>query len=78
VKNTGFAGYVGGVMLCILAVLLAVFGVVVTSGLLNFYVKGYNIPLGIVILVVALFLFAYGWYLYKSNRPRGTLNVHNV
>ena len=36
-----------------------------------------DIPLGIGMLLVALILFAYGWYLYKSGYPRGTLNVHN-
>jgi hypothetical protein len=33
--------------------------------------------LGISCLVVALFMFLFGWYLYKSAQPRGTLNVHN-
>jgi hypothetical protein len=27
--------------------------------------------------IVALFLFAFGWYSYKSAKPRGTINVHN-
>ena len=74
----GFGSYIGGIALCVLAVLLAFFGIAVLLGLLNFFVTtSFVIPLGIGMLVVALFLFAYGWYLYKSATPKGTLNVHN-
>ncbi len=74
----GFGSFIGGIALCVLAVLLAILGIVVLLGFLNFYVGGLAIPLGIVILIVALFLYAYGWYLYKSSKPKGTINVHNV
>jgi len=78
VKDTGFAGYIGGILLCIFSVILVVLGIVVLAGFLNSYITSYNVAVGIIILAVALFLFAYGWYLYKSNKPRGTINVHNV
>ena len=74
----GFASFIGGILLGILAVVFAVLGIVVLLGFLNSYVAGFAVPLGIAMLVVALILFAYGWYLYKSAKPRGTVNVHNV
>ncbi len=74
----GFARYVGGIMLGVLAVLLAVAGVLVMLGLLPIIPASFDIPLGIVMLVIALFLFLYGWYSYKSAKPKGTINVHNV
>lgn len=73
----GFASFIGGVLLGILAVILAVLGIMVLLGFFNSYVTGFAVPLGIVMLVVALILFAYGWYLYQSAKPRGTINVHN-
>jgi hypothetical protein len=73
----GFWSFIGGILLSAIAVLLAIFGIVVLLGLLNSYVVGYNLPLGIILIIIALFLFAYGWYSYKSAKPKGTLNVHN-
>jgi len=74
----GFGSYIGGPLLCGLAVVLAFFGIVVLLGFLSFVQTTFDIPLGIATLVAALFLFVYGWYLYKSAEPRGTINVHNV
>jgi hypothetical protein len=74
----GFGSLVGGVLLSLLAVVLGFFGIVVLLGFIKFVPTSYDIPLGIGMLVVALFMFAYGWYLYKSAQPKGTLNVHNV
>ncbi len=76
-RNMGFWSYIGGVLLSAIAVLIAFFGVVVLLGFLNSYVASYNLPLGIILIIIALFLFAYGWYSYKSAQPKGTLNVHN-
>lgn len=73
----GFGNWIGGAGLCVLAVLLGVFGVAVLLGLFNFVVTNYSIPLGIGMIIVALFLFLFGWYSYKSAKPQGTLNVHN-
>jgi len=73
----GFGSFIGGIALCILAVLLGFFGVAVLLGFFNFFDASFVIPLGIGMIIVALFLFVYGWYLYKSAKPRGTLNVHN-
>ncbi len=73
----GFGSFIGGIMLGILAVILVIFGIVVMLGFVPFIPANFNLPLGIIILIIALFLFAYGWYLYKSAKPRGTLNVHN-
>jgi high-affinity Fe2+/Pb2+ permease len=73
----GFASFIAGVGLMILAVLLAVLGFVVLLGFIKLIAASFDVPLGIVILIVALILFAYGWYLYKSGYPRGTINVHN-
>ncbi len=73
----GFAGFIGGVLLAIIAVLLAIFGIAVLLGFFTFFFGAiFIIPLGIIILIIALVLFAYGWYLYKASKPKGTLNVH--
>jgi len=73
----GFASFIAGIGLMILAVLLAVFGFAVLIGFIKFIAASFDVPLGIVTLLVALILFVYGWYLYKSGYPRGTINVHN-
>ncbi|HLN45607.1 MAG TPA: hypothetical protein VK209_07860 [Candidatus Sulfotelmatobacter sp.] len=74
----GFAGFIGGALLGIFAVLLAIFGIAILLGFFGFLFEAFLvIPLGIIILIVALILFAYGWYLYKSSKPKGTVNVHN-
>jgi hypothetical protein len=74
----GFGSYIGGLALCILAVLLAIVGLIVMLGFISYTPTIYNLPLGIVLLVMALFLFLYGRYLYQSSKPKGTINVHNV
>ena len=74
----GFGSWIGGVGLCILAVLLAFSGIVVLSGFAKkFVAASLSLPLGIGMIIVALFLFLFGWYSYKSGEPRGTMNVHN-
>jgi hypothetical protein len=73
----GFGSFFGGLVLCVLAVLLAFFGLVVLLGFFTIVASIYNVPLGIGMLVVALILFLFGWYSYKSGKPQGTLNVHN-
>jgi lipopolysaccharide export LptBFGC system permease protein LptF len=73
----GFGSFIGGVGLCILAVLIGFFGIVVLIGLVKVIASSYDVPLGIGSIIVALILFAYGWYLYKSAKPQGTVNVHN-
>ena len=72
----GFGRFIGGIGLSLLAVLLAFLGIATLLGFLNSYVtSNLALPLDIVMLIVALFLFAYGWYLYKSGKPQGTLRV---
>jgi hypothetical protein len=73
----GFGSYAGGIGLCILAVVLGFFGVVVLLGFVKFVASSLVIPLGIGMIIVALVLLLYGWYLFKSGKPQGTLNVHN-
>ena len=73
----GFAGYLGGRVLCVLAVLLGIFGIAVMLGFFNFVEASLVIPLGLGVLIAALILFVYGWYLIKSSKPQGTVNVHN-
>jgi lipopolysaccharide export LptBFGC system permease protein LptF len=73
----GFGSWIGGVGLCILAVLLVFFGLAVLLRVFKFVATSLVLPLGIGSLVVALFLFLFGWYLYKSAKPQGTMNVHN-
>jgi hypothetical protein len=73
----GFGSWIGGVGLCILAVVLGFFGLAVLLRVFKFVATGLVVPLGIGCLVVALFMFLFGWYTYKSAKPRGTLNVHN-
>ncbi len=73
----GFASFIAGIGLMILAGLLAILGFVVLLGLIKFVAISFDVPFGIVILLAALILFAYGWYLYKAGYPRGTINVHN-
>jgi len=73
----GFGSFIGGIGLCILAVLLGFFGVVVLVGLIKFVASNLVVPLGIGSIIVALVLFVYGWYLFKSAKPQGTVNVHN-
>jgi len=71
----GFWRFIGGVLLGILSVLLAVFGFVALLRFFNFVSTSYNVPLGIEILIAAIFLFVYGWYSYKSGKPQGTIRV---
>ena len=73
----GFGSWIGGVGLCILGVLLGFFGLAVLLKIFKFVATSLVLPLGIGCLVVALFLFLYGYYLFKSAKPRGTINVHN-
>lgn len=74
----GFAGYIGGILLGILAVVLVFFGIAVLLGLIQAIPASLNVPLGIVILIVAAVLLLYGWYSYQSSKPKGTINVHNA
>lgn len=74
----GFAGYIGGILLGILAVVLVFFGIAVLLGLIQAIPASLNLPLGIVILIVAAVLLLYGWYSYQSSKPKGTINVHNA
>jgi len=71
----GFGIFLGGILIGVLAVVLAIFGFTVMLGLIAITPVSFNIPLGIIILVIALFLFAFGWYPYKSGKPQGTVNV---
>jgi lipopolysaccharide export LptBFGC system permease protein LptF len=73
----GFGSFIGGIGLCAVAVVLAFFGVVVMLGFIELIATSYTLPLGIGMLVVALLMFAFGWYSFKSGKPQGTLNVHN-
>ena len=73
----GFGSWIGGAGLCVLAVLLGFFGVIVLLGFFNFVDASYVVPLGIGMIIVALLLFLFGWYSYKSAKPQGTVNVQN-
>jgi hypothetical protein len=73
----GFGSFIGGILLGILSVVLAFFGIVVLLGFITFLPSNFDVPLGIVMIIAALFLFAFGWYSYQSSKPKGTINVHN-
>ncbi len=73
----GFGSFIGGILLGVLAVIVAFLGIVVLLGFISFIPTSYDLPLGIIMLIVALFIFAYGWYSYQSAKPKGTINVHN-
>ncbi len=73
----GFGAFIGGIILGILAVIVAVLGFVVLLGFVSFIPSGYGVILGIVMIIAALLMFAYGWYSYQSAKPKGTINVHN-
>jgi hypothetical protein len=73
----GFGSFIGGILLGVLSVVLAFFGIVVLLGFITFFPTNFDVPLGIGIVIVALFLFAFGWYSYQSAKPKGTINVHN-
>ncbi len=73
----GFGSYIGGLVLCVLAVMLGIFGIAVTLGFFNFVAGSLVDPLGIGMSVVALVLFIFGLYSYRSAKPQGTINVHN-
>jgi len=73
----GFGSFIGGLGLIVLAVMLGFFGLVVLLGFFNFVATSYVVPLGIGMIVIALFMFLFGWYSYKSGKPQGTINVHN-
>ncbi len=73
----GFGGFIGGIVLGVLAVLVGILGFAVMLGFVNLIPTNYNLLLGIGLLIVALLMFAYGWYTYQSSKPKGTLNVHN-
>ncbi len=70
----GFGSFIGGLGLCVLAVLFGFFGLVDLLGFLIFVPIGYVVPLGMGVIVIALFLFLFGWYSYKSGKPQGTIN----
>jgi len=73
----GFGSWIGGIGLCVLAVLLGFVGVAVLLRFFKFVATSFDVPLGIGSIIVALILFLYGGYLYKSAKPQGTINVHN-
>ena len=73
----GRARWIGGAGLCVLAVLLGFYGLTVLLKVFKFVATSFVVPVGISSLVVALFMFLFGWYLYKSAKPRRTLNIHN-
>ncbi len=73
----GFGRFIGGILLGIFAVLLAIFGFAVLLGFVQLGAANFDLPIGILILIVALVLFLYGWYSYQSGKPKGTINVHN-
>ena len=73
----GFGSFIGGIILGILAVVVVILGFVVLLGFVKFIPTSFDIPLGIGMIILALFMFAYGWYSYQSAKPKGTLNVHN-
>ena len=65
-------------VLCpVFAVVLAFFGFAVILSFISSTSPDLNLPLGIVILLVALILFLHGWYSFQSAKPKGTINVHN-
>jgi protein-S-isoprenylcysteine O-methyltransferase Ste14 len=72
----GFGSFIGGIVLCILAVLIGFFGIAVLLGFANFIAASVAVPLGIGIIILALVLFLFGWYSYKSAKPQGTIDVH--
>ncbi len=74
----GFGQYIGGIILGIVSVLLLLFGLATLLGVVPMVPANLSLPLGIVIIVVALVLLLYGWYSYQSAKPKGTVNVHNV
>ncbi len=69
--------WIGGIGLCVLAVLLGFYGLEVLLKVFKFVATNFVAPVGIGSLVVAFFMFLFGRYLYKSAKPRGTLKVHN-
>jgi hypothetical protein len=73
----GRARWIGGIGLCVLAVLLGFYGLEVLLKVFKFVATSFVVPVGISSLVVALFMFLFGLYLYKSAKLQGTLNVHN-
>ena len=73
----GFGSFIGGILLGILAVIIVFLGIIVMLGFVEFIPLGYDIPVGIILIIVAIFVFVYGWYSYQSAKPKGTLNVHN-
>jgi glucose uptake protein GlcU len=73
----GFGSFIGGLGLCVLAVLLGFFGFVELLGFFSFVATDYVLPLGIGMIIIALVMFLFGWYSYKSGKPQGTINVHN-
>ncbi len=77
-KEMGFGSWIGGILLCVFAVILAFFGIAVLLDFVQLVPKDLDILLGAATLIVALILFLYGWYSYQSAKPKGTINVHNV
>jgi len=62
----GFGSFIGGIMLSILAVLLAFLGIVVLLVFVNFIPTSFDTPFRGDLLIVALLMLAYGWYSYQS------------
>jgi hypothetical protein len=54
VKNMGFGSFIGGIILGILAVLVAIFGFVILLGFVSFIPSSYNVILGMGILILVL------------------------
>ena len=68
-------------MLCILAVLMILLGIVVLSGYIKSVPSSLDVPLGIIMIIVAFVLFLFGWYSYKSgaatrnNEPAQSIKI---
>ncbi len=73
----GFGSFIGGVGLCILAVLLGFSGIAVLLGFTKIVAASLVVPFGIGMIIMAFIMLLSGWYLSESSKPEGTINVHN-
>ncbi len=70
-----FGSFIGGIIICAVAVLFGVFGLAILTGLYRVGTGNETILTGVAVVLIALLLFAYGWYSYNSAKPRGTIKI---
>ncbi len=71
----GFRGFIGGIAISIIAVLIGFIGIAVALGFIRSLPSNYDAPIGIILIILAVIMLLYGWYQYQMGKPEGTISV---